>query len=52
MPNLTTDIQFTKHVEKNARFFLGVIRLQYRKMLEDSVRELAYDIPKRNLGTL
>ena len=30
----------------------GTFHLQYRKIIWDSVRTLAYDIPKRNLSTL
>ena len=32
----------------NARLFLGTIYLQNCKIVRDSVRILAYDIPKRN----
>ena len=32
--------------------FSGTIHLQSRKIVSDSVRTLAYDIPKRNLSTL
>ena len=37
---------------KGARLFLGTIRLQKRKIVSDSVRKLAYDIPERKLSTL
>jgi len=40
-----------KHPTKNARFFLGTIHLQSSKIVRDSVRKLAYDIPKRNFST-
>ena len=33
---------------KGARLFLSIIHLQNRKNVWDSVRKLAYDIPKRN----
>jgi len=42
------DVQFTEHLTKDARLFLGTIPLQNR----NSVRKLAYDIPKRNLSGL
>jgi len=32
--------------------FLGVICLQYRKILSEGVRKLAYDISNRNRSTL
>ena len=32
--------------------YTGTIHLQNRKIVCDSVRRLAYDIPKRNLSTL
>jgi len=41
-----------KHLAKNARLFLGTILLQNRKIVWDSVRKLAYNIPKRNISTL
>jgi len=31
--------------------FLGIIHLQNRKIVRDSVPKLAYNIPKRNLST-
>jgi len=40
-----------KHPTKGARFFLGTIHLQTYKIVRDSVRKLAYDIPKRNFST-
>jgi len=49
---VTTKDQITKHLTKNARLFLGTIHLQHRKIQLDSVRKLAYDIPKRNFSTL
>jgi len=49
---LTIDVSFTKHLTKNARLFSGTIHLQNRKIVWDSVRTLAYDIPRRNLSTL
>ena len=36
------------HPTEGARFFLGTIHLQICKIAWDSVRKLAYDIPKRN----
>ena len=33
---------------KGARLFLGTIHLQSCKIVRDSVRKLAYGIPKRN----
>ena len=48
---LTMDVSFTKHLTKNARIFLSMIHLQNHKIVGDSVRILAYDIPKRNLST-
>ena len=35
---------------KGARFFLGTIHLQSCKIVWDSVRKLAYNIPKRNFS--
>jgi len=49
---LTIDVSSTKHLTKEARLFLGTIHLQNRKIVRDSVRTLAYDIPKRNLSML
>ena len=37
---------------KECKAFLGMIYLQNHKLIGDSVRELAYDITKRNLSTL
>jgi len=37
---------------KNAELYLGMIQLQNCKIIWDSVRKLAYDIPKRNLSVL
>jgi len=34
---------------KGARLFLGTVHLQNHKIVSDSVRKLAYDIPERNL---
>jgi len=39
-----------KHPTKGARFLLGTIHLQTCKIVLDSVRKLAYDIPKKNLA--
>jgi len=39
----------TSYKERKAK---GTTYLQYRKIARDSVRILAYDIPKRNLSTL
>ena len=36
----------------DVRLFLGTIHLQYRKIVRDSVRKLAYDIPQRNPSSL
>jgi len=41
-----------KHPTKDARLFLGTIHLQSCKIVWDSVRKLAYDIPKRNFNTI
>jgi len=41
------DVEFTKQ-----RLFLGAIHLQNRKIISESIRKLAYDIPKINLSTL
>jgi len=52
---VTIDLRRTSHLQKHptkgTRFFLGTIHLQTCKIVLDSVRKLAYDIPKRNLGT-
>jgi len=40
----------TSYEERTA--FLGMIYMQNLKIVGDSVRMLAYDIPKRNLSTL
>jgi len=52
---VTIDLQRTsnlqKHPTKGARFLLGTIHLQTCKIVLDSVRKLAYDIPKRNFST-
>ena len=45
----TSNLQ--KHPTKGARLFLGTIHLQSCKIVRDSVRKLAYDIPKRNFST-
>ena len=37
---------------KDAGLFSSTIHLQNRKIVSDSVRTSAYDIPKRNLSTL
>ena len=37
---------------KGARLFLGTIHLQSCKIVWDSVRKLAYDIPKKILALL
>jgi len=42
---------FTKRPTKDVRLFLGTIHLQTCKIFLDSVRKLAYDIPKRNFST-
>jgi len=42
---------YKKHPAKGARLFLGTIHLQTYKIVRDSVRKLAYDIPKRNFST-
>jgi len=42
---------YAKHPTKGARLFLGTIHLQSCKIIQDSVRELAYDIPERNFST-
>ena len=44
------DIKFTKHLKKNAWFFLGSIHLQNRKIVWDSEHKLGYDIPGRSLS--
>jgi len=44
-------LQFTEHFTTNARLFLGTIYLQNRQIVGDSVRILAYDIPKRIFST-
>jgi len=36
---------------KGRKAFLGVIHLQSCKIVWDSVRKLAYNIPKRNFST-
>ena len=52
---VTIDLRWTsnlqKHPTKGARFFLGTIHLQTCKIVLDSVRKLAYNIPKRNFST-
>jgi len=48
----TTNVQFIKHLTKNAMFFLDTIYLRNHKMVGDSVRNSIYDIPRRNLSTL
>jgi len=45
----TSNLQ--KHPTKGARFFLGTIHLQTCKIVLDSVRKLAYDIPKKFFST-
>ena len=45
------DVLGTKHLTKKARIFLGTIHLQNRKIVQDSFRKLAYDIPKRGFNT-
>jgi len=40
-----------KHPTKGARLFLSTIHLQSCKIVWNSVRKLAYDIPKRNFST-
>ena len=35
----------------NEKLFIGKIHAQNRNIVEDSVRELAYDIPERNFST-
>ena len=36
----------------DARLFSGTVHLRNRRIVRDSVRTLAYDIPKRNLSRL
>ena len=45
------DVYFTKRPTKGARLFLGTIHLQSCKIVWDSIRKLAYDIPKINFST-
>jgi len=45
------DVYFTKHFTKGVRLFLGTIHLQSCKIVWDSIRKLAYDIPKINFST-
>ena len=40
----------TKHLTKNAMLILGKTYWQNHKTVEDNVRKLAYDIPRRNLS--
>jgi len=49
---VTIDVSFIKHLTKNARLFSGTVHLQNRKIVWDSVRKLAYNIPRRTLSTL
>ena len=49
---LAIDVSFTKRLTKDPRLFSDTIHLQNRKIVGDSVRTLAGDIPKRNLSTL
>ena len=53
---VTIDLRRTSNLPNILRrtqcFFLGTIQLQYRKIVGDTVRILAYDIPTRNLSTL
>jgi len=52
---VTTDLRRTSNYQrftKNTRLFLGTKYLQNHKIVRDSVRLLAYDIPTRNLSTL
>ena len=44
-------LNLQKHPTNGARSFLGTIHLQTCKFVQDSVRKLAYDIPKRNFST-
>jgi len=52
---VTIDLRRTsnlhEHPMQGARLFLGTIHLQSRKIVRNSVRKLAYDIPKRNFST-
>ena len=41
-----------KTSDEGARLFLGTIHMQNRKIVWDSVRKLAYDIPERNFSML
>jgi len=51
MVDLQRTSNLQKHLAKGARLFLGTIHLQTYKIVRDSVRKLAYDIPKRNFST-
>ena len=42
---------FAKHPTKRARLFLSTINLQSCTIVWDSIRKLAYDIPKINFST-
>jgi len=56
MPKLTIDLRRTSNLQnilrRAARLFLGTTHLQSCKIVSDSVRKLAYDIPKRNFSTI
>ena len=53
--NVTIDLRrmsnLQEHPTKGARLFLSTIHLQSCKIVWDSVRKLAYNIPKRNFST-
>jgi len=52
MPNLRSTYDLSNILRKTQRQFLRTIYMQNRKIVSDSVRELTYDIPKRNFSTL
>jgi len=41
-----------KHLTKGARHFLDTVHLQNHKIVRDSGRKLACDIPRKNFRTL